>query len=149
MKKIAKWFARTAVAAFLCACATACASGPVHPEGWAMAAPNVWTSGAQRYEIKTQPFSGDLKTLGGQAVVDTIMASKAKLAEGQAYPACPGLGIILTFHLKRGTTPQILEEVMSIRESQATTISYTREASTPQDPAATKAITTTTCRSIT
>ncbi len=135
---------RTAVAAFLCACVTACASGPTHPDGWAPVGKGVWTSGTQRYQLVTQPYSGDLKALGGQAVVNMVMATKSRFVGSRPYPGCPGLGIILTFDV-RGAAPRVVQEIMSIREGQATTITYTREASAPDDAAATKAITAMTC----
>lgn len=143
-QQTAKRIGRTAVAAFLCACVTACASGPTHPQGWTQAGNGVWTSGSQRYQIATQPYSGDLKALGGQAVVNMVMATKSKLVDSRPYPPCPGLGIVLTFDVK-GATPTVVQQVMSIREGQATTITYTRDASASDDAAATKAITATTC----
>jgi hypothetical protein len=146
IRQTAKKIGRTALAAFLCACLSACASGPAHPDGWAQAGDGVWTSGSQRYQLTTQPYSGDLKALGGQAVVNTVMATKhAKFVGSRPYPGCPGLGIILTFHVAGGTAPTVVQEIMSIREGRATTITYTRDASAADDPAATKAITATTC----
>lgn len=144
MRETVKRIGRTAVAAFLCACVSACASGPTHPDGWTQAGTGVWTSGSQRYQVATQPYGGDLKALGGQAVVNMVMATKSKFVGSRPYPGCPGLGIILTFDV-RGAAPTVVQQIMSIREGRATTITYTRNASAPDDAAATKAITATTC----
>lgn len=139
----AKRFGRTAVGAFLCACVAACASGPSHPAGWTKGADDAWTSGTQRYAVTTAPFNGDLKALGGQAVGSTVLSQKVRFTGSRPYPPCPGLGIILTFEGKNA--PFTLQEVLSIRDGQATTISYTRDTSAPDDPVATKAIIATIC----
>lgn len=143
-RQMAKRIGRTAVAAFLCAGVTACASGPIHPQGWTQTGNGVWTSGTQHYEVTTQPYGGDLKALGGQAVVNMVMATKSKFVGSRPYPPCPGLGIVLTFAVK-GPPPMVVQEIMSIREGRATTITYSRDAAAPDDAAATKAITATTC----
>jgi hypothetical protein len=134
---------RTAVAAFLCAWVSACASPPPHPAGWTSDGASGWTSGNQRFVITTTPYGGTIKDLVSQETVNAVL-HKRSVTQSILYPDCPGLGAILTIVQKR--PPLTIEEAFAVGEADATFVTYTRATGTPEDAAAAKAMSAAICR---
>ena len=133
---------RTAVAAFLCAWVSACASAPPHPAGWTADGASGWTSGNQHFLITTTPYGGTIKDLVSQETVNAVLR-KRRVTESILYPDCPGLGAILT--IVQARPPLTIEEAFAIGETTATFVTYTRATGTPEDQATTKAMSAAIC----